>query len=59
MLEIKGLCVSVAGTEILKGLDLSVNAGEVHAIMGRTARARALCLTSSQVATAMTSPPAA
>ena len=34
MLEIKGLCVSVAGTEILKGLDLSVNAGEVHAIMG-------------------------
>ncbi len=34
MLEIKGLCVSVAGKEILKGLDLSVKAGEVHAVMG-------------------------
>jgi len=34
MLEIKGLHVSVAGTEILRGVDLSVKAGEVHAIMG-------------------------
>jgi len=34
MLEIKGLHVSVAGTEILRGIDLSVGAGEVHAIMG-------------------------
>ncbi len=34
MLEIKGLHVSVAGTEILRGIDLSVRAGEVHAIMG-------------------------
>ena len=34
MLEIKGLCVSVAGKEILKGIDLSVRAGEVHAVMG-------------------------
>ena len=34
MLEIKGLRVSVAGTEILRGVDLSVHAGEVHAIMG-------------------------
>ena len=34
MLEIKGLCVSVAGKEILKGIDLSVQAGEVHAVMG-------------------------
>ena len=34
MLEIKGLRVSVAGTEILRGIDLSVKAGEVHAIMG-------------------------
>jgi Fe-S cluster assembly ATP-binding protein len=34
MLEIKGLHVSVAGTEILRGIDLSVCAGEVHAIMG-------------------------
>jgi Fe-S cluster assembly ATP-binding protein len=34
MLEIKGLRVSVAGTEILRGIDLSVRTGEVHAIMG-------------------------
>ena len=34
MLEIKNLHVSVDGTEILKGLDLSVNPGEMHAIMG-------------------------
>ena len=34
MLEIKGLHVSVEGVEILKGIDLTVKAGEVHAIMG-------------------------
>ncbi|MDX8398441.1 MAG: Fe-S cluster assembly ATPase SufC [Mariprofundaceae bacterium] len=34
MLVIKGLHVSVEGKEILKGLDLTINAGEVHAIMG-------------------------
>ena len=34
MLEIKNLRVSVDGNEILKGVDLSVNAGEIHAIMG-------------------------
>jgi Fe-S cluster assembly ATP-binding protein len=34
MLEIKGLHASVEGTEILKGLDLEVGRGEVHAIMG-------------------------
>ena len=34
MLEIKDLHVSVEGVEILKGIDLSVKAGEVHAIMG-------------------------
>ena len=34
MLEIKNLHVSVDGSEILKGLDLSVSPGEVHAIMG-------------------------
>jgi Fe-S cluster assembly ATP-binding protein len=34
MLEINNLCVSVEDKEILKGLDLTVNAGEVHAIMG-------------------------
>ena len=34
LLEIDNLHVSVDGTEILKGLDLIVGAGEVHAIMG-------------------------
>jgi Fe-S cluster assembly ATP-binding protein len=34
MLEIKNLQASVEGKEILRGIDLKVNAGEVHAIMG-------------------------
>ena len=34
MLKIDNLHASVAGKEILKGLTLDVNAGEVHAIMG-------------------------
>ncbi|MEX2318504.1 MAG: ATP-binding cassette domain-containing protein, partial [Bauldia sp.] len=34
MLEIKSLHVSVDDREILRGIDLSVNAGETHAIMG-------------------------
>lgn len=34
LLEIKNLHVEVGGHEILKGIDLSMNAGEVHSIMG-------------------------
>jgi len=34
MLEIKNLHARVAGREILKGVNLTVKAGEVHAIMG-------------------------
>ena len=34
MLEIKNLHASVDDKEILRGIDLTVNAGEVHAIMG-------------------------
>ena len=34
MLEIKNLHAIAEGQEILRGIDLTVNAGEVHAIMG-------------------------
>ncbi len=34
MIEIKNLYANIEGKEILKGLTLTVNAGEVHAIMG-------------------------
>jgi len=34
MLEVKNLHVTVDGKQILKGVDLTVNKGEVHAIMG-------------------------
>jgi Fe-S cluster assembly ATP-binding protein len=34
LLEIKGLRANVGDKEILKGLDLTVNKGEVHAVMG-------------------------
>ncbi len=35
MLSIKNLHASISDTPILKGLDLEVGAGEVHAVMGR------------------------
>jgi Fe-S cluster assembly ATP-binding protein len=34
LLEIRGLKATVSDKEILKGIDLTVNAGEVHAVMG-------------------------
>ena len=34
LLEVKGLRAAVAGNEILKGIDLAIREGEVHAIMG-------------------------
>ena len=34
MIEIKNLHAKIEGKEILKGLNLSVHAGEIHAIMG-------------------------
>ena len=34
LLEVRGLCATVNGTEILKGLNLTVKSGEIHAIMG-------------------------
>ena len=35
MLEIKNLKAGIHGKEILKGVDLNINNGEIHAIMGR------------------------
>src|SRR5215218_1768898 len=35
LLEVKNLHASVGDREILKGVDLTINAGEVHAIMGK------------------------
>ena len=35
LLEVRGLCASVNGVEILKDLDFAVKSGEVHAIMGQ------------------------
>jgi len=34
LLEVRGLCASVNAIEILKGFDLTVKSGEVHALMG-------------------------
>jgi Fe-S cluster assembly ATP-binding protein len=34
MLSIRDLCASVGGTEILRGIDLEIHPGEVHALMG-------------------------
>ena len=34
MLEIKDLHAGVEGNEIVKGVSLSINKGEIHAIMG-------------------------
>ncbi len=34
VLSVSGLRVSVAGNEILRGVDLEVGSGEVHALMG-------------------------
>src|SRR4029453_18432876 len=34
MLEIRNLHAGVEGRDILKGVDLTINAGEVHAVMG-------------------------
>src|ERR1700752_1724054 len=35
LFEIHNLHVSVEGREILRGVDLTINPGEVHALMGR------------------------
>ena len=35
LLDVRSLCASVNGIDILKGLDFTVRSGEVHAIMGQ------------------------
>src|SRR5438876_1664698 len=35
MLQVKNLHAGVAGNDILRGINLTVNAGEVHAVMGK------------------------
>ena len=35
ILDIRGLHVSVDGNEIIKGIDLEIKSGEIHAIMGK------------------------
>jgi len=34
LLEVRGLCATVNGVDILNGMDLTVSSGEVHALMG-------------------------
>ena len=34
MLQIKDLYAAIGGKEILRGIDLTVNEGEIHAVMG-------------------------
>ena len=34
MLEVRNLHDTIAGKEILKGINLTINDGEIHAIMG-------------------------
>ena len=34
ILEVRNLCASVEGKEILKGVNLTIGTGEIHALMG-------------------------
>ena len=56
MLEIKNLQAGIEDKPILKGIDLSVNAGEVHAIMGPNGSGKARSPRCSPGATATMSP---
>ena len=35
LFEVENLKVAIDGNEILRGVDLTINEGEIHAIMGR------------------------
>jgi Fe-S cluster assembly ATP-binding protein len=44
MLSIKNLHASIGGKEILKGINLEVKAGEIHAIMGPNGAGKYACV---------------
>jgi Fe-S cluster assembly ATP-binding protein len=48
MLSIKNLHASIGGKEILKGINLEVKAGEIHAIMGPNGAGKVRLRQSSQ-----------
>src|SRR5271170_4061381 len=57
LLEVRGLCAAVNGVDILKGIDLTVRSGEVHALMvpngsGKSTFAKALAGHPAYVVTA-------
>ena len=47
MLEIKDLYASINGKEILKGINLTIRDGEVHALMGHNGDRKSTRLNSS------------
>ena len=42
ILEIQGLEASINDTPVIKGLNLTVNPGEIHAIMGKMVQGKVL-----------------
>ncbi len=53
LLEIEDLSARVCDKEIIKGFNLTINEGEVHAVMGRTGPENQPCPMSSAANPAM------